>query len=280
MSPFENTKDALQCYLEEVATSRPLSASEEITLASRIRKGDMKARAKLIEANLRFVVSIAREYRNYNVPLEDLISAGNLGLIIAAERFDATRGLKFISYAVWWIRQGIHMTLKEYTRMVRLPVNRLDLLKQISQYIQNRKEAFSPTEEEIADALGVSREYLIDTLIKGQNTTSLDSTIGDDSKKCLLEMIPDSSGTATDDSVMEHSLKEDIEAVLQTLDEREREIIKLVFGLDGSPMMTLEAIGKQFNLTRERIRQIKEKALLKLRHPARAHKLRVHAEEI
>lgn len=275
-------KDALHRYLEDVATSKPLSSKEEVELACRIKKGDMKARAKLVEANLRFVITVAREYQNQGVPLVDLISAGNLGLITAAERFDETKGFKFISYAVWWIRQSILQTLAEHSRVVRLPLNRVDLLRRISRYSSNRHQATAsrPAEEEIAEELGITVEQVMDTLASGQRILSLDATLGDDEENSLLEIMPDTSQESPDTMAMRNSLEHEIEAALSTLDDREQQVIRLYFGLSGAPEMTLEEIGTKFRLTRERVRQIKEKALRKLRHPTRGRKLVPYAEAV
>ena len=273
-------KDSLHRYLEDVAASQPLTAAEEVTLATRIKKGDLKARAKLVEANLRFVITVAREYQNQGVPLVDLISAGNIGLITAAERFDETKGFKFISYAVWWIRQSILQTLAEHSRVVRLPLNRVDLLRRISRYTNNKQQETSnrPAEEEIAEELGISVEQVVDTLTSGQRILSLDATFGDDDENSLLEIMPDDTQEAPDSMTLKNSLEDEIEAALSTLDDREQEVIRLYFGLGGAPEMTLEEIGMQFRLTRERVRQIKEKALRKLRHPTRGRKLMPYTE--
>ena len=281
-SGFDGVKDSLHRYLEDVATSQPLSAEEEVALACRIKKGDLEARAKLVEANLRFVITVAREYQNQGVPLVDLISAGNIGLITAAERFDETKGFKFISYAVWWIRQSILQTLAEHSRVVRLPLNRVDLLRRIARYTNSRQQETSarPPEEEIAEELGISVEQVVDTLNSGQRILSLDATFGDDDENSLLEIMPDENQEAPDTMVMKNSLEEEIRYALSTLDAREREVIRLYFGLGGSPEMTLEEIGLQFKLTRERVRQIKEKALRKLRHPTRGRKLIPYTDEL
>ena len=281
-SGFDGVKDSLHRYLEDVATSQPLSAEEEVALACRIKKGDLEARAKLVEANLRFVITVAREYQNQGVPLVDLISAGNIGLITAAERFDETKGFKFISYAVWWIRQSILQTLAEHSRVVRLPLNRVDLLRRIARYTNSRQQETSsrPPEEEIAEELGISVEQVVDTLNSGQRILSLDATFGDDDENSLLEIMPDENQEAPDTMVMKNSLEEEIRYALSTLDARERKVIRLYFGLGGSPEMTLEEIGLQFKLTRERVRQIKEKALRKLRHPTRGRKLIPYTDEL
>ena len=273
-------KDALHHYLEDVASSQPLSSAEEVELAVRIREGDQKARAKLIEANLRFVITVAYEYQNQGVPLVDLISSGNVGLITAAERFDETRGFKFISYAVWWIRQSILQTLAEHARVVRLPLNRVELLRRISRCKNNQKQEPSTrtAEEEIAEELDIPVEQVTDILTSGQRTLSLDTSLGD-GENSLLEMMPDNSQEAPDEMTLRNTLKDEISSALSTLDEREQKVIRLYFGLGGGTEMTLEEIGKQFRLTRERIRQIKEKALRKLRHPTRGRKLMPYADD-
>ena len=273
-------KDALHHYLEDVASSQPLSSAEEVELAVRIREGDQKARAKLIEANLRFVITVAYEYQNQGVPLVDLISAGNVGLITAAERFDETRGFKFISYAVWWIRQSILQTLAEHARVVRLPLNRVELLRRISRCKNNQKQEPSTrtAEEEIAEELDIPVEQVTDILTSGQRTLSLDTSLGD-GENSLLEMMPDNSQEPPDAITLRNILRDEISSALSTLDEREQKVIRLYFGLGGGTEMTLEEIGKQFRLTRERIRQIKEKALRKLRHPTRGRKLMPYAED-
>ncbi len=273
-------KDALHHYLEDVASSQPLSSAEEVELAVRIREGDQNARAKLIEANLRFVITVAYEYQNQGVPLVDLISAGNVGLITAAERFDETRGFKFISYAVWWIRQSILQTLAEHARVVRLPLNRVELLRRISRCKNNQKQEPSTrtAEEEIAEELDIPVEQVTDILTSGQRTLSLDTSLGD-GENSLLEMMPDNSQEPPDAMTLRNTLRDEISSALSTLDEREQKVIRLYFGLGGGTEMTLEEIGKQFRLTRERIRQIKEKALRKLRHPTRGRKLMPYAED-
>ena len=276
-----DVKDSLHRYLEDVATSQPLKKEQEVELATRIKKGDMKARSTLVEANLRFVITVAREYQNQGVPLVDLISAGNVGLITAAERFDETKGFKFISYAVWWIRQSILQTLAEHSRVVRLPLNRVDLLRRISRYTSNKQQETSsrPAEEEIAEELGITVEQVVDTLTSGQRVLSLDATFGDEDENSLLEIMADDNQESPDTQTLKNSLEYEIDVALSTLDDREQEVIKLYFGLGGAPEMTLEEIGTQFKLTRERVRQIKEKALRKLRHPTRGRKLIPYADE-
>ena len=277
----DTTNDALQRYLEDVAASHPIAAEEEVALARRIKKGDMQARDELVEANLRFVVAVARKYQGRGLPLADLISAGNVGLIMAAERFDESRGFKFISYAVWWIKQSILQTMKDHSRLVRLPMNRVDLLQRVSRHLNRRQQepSFFPDEEELAEELGVSADYLVDTLIKGQRILSLDATFGDDGSNSLMEGIPDESQEPPDIGLMRDSLKAEVEAVLETLEEREREVLRLYYGLDDAPEMTLEEIGTQLGVTRERVRQIKERALSRLRYPSRAQRLMPYVEE-
>lgn len=280
MAVTDEPADSLQRYLKEVAASSPLTAKEEALLSSRIQEGDLEARARLVEANLRFVVLIAREYEKQKVPLADLISAGNVGLITAAERFDASRGYKFITYAVWWIRQAILQTIAETPRTVRLPLNRVDLLRRISRYVNGRSQEAteSPTEDEIADALGVPVAEILDTMAKGGFDVSLDAETAGEPESSLLGKLSDENQEAPDALAMRNILKEDIEEALMTLDEREREVIRLYFGLGGVDTLTLEEIGVQFGLTRERVRQIKERALAKLRSPKRAKRLMSYVE--
>lgn len=274
-----DTGDSLRLYLAELALSHPLTAEEEAGLAERIQEGDSEARSKLIEANLRFVITIARKYQKRSVPLADLISAGNLGLITAAERYDPSHGVRFISYAVWWIRQAIRQAVKEHTRMVRLPMNRIDLLSRIATYTRGRQAAGEgpPSEEDIAQAMGISVERVRSILMWTQDVRSLDAGVGDHEEGALaLSVIAQQE--SPDEKVMLTSLQGEIEAALSGLDPREREVIEMYYGLDGSSEMTLEDIGKRFGLTRERIRQIKQKALAKLRQPARARKLLPYAD--
>ncbi len=263
--------ETLNLYLRDIASSTPLSGKEEIGLAERIRKGDQKARDTLVGANLRFVVSIAREYQNYGVPLSDLISAGNFGLMTAAERFDGRRGFKFISYAVWWIRQSIHQSLAQDTRVVRLPVNRIDLLHNISKVTRElfQSNGYEPEPEAVADELGVSVEMVRDTMMRGRDVWSLDATFKEEDDHSLLNVLADESQATPDSGVVERSVQEQVEMVLDSLEDREAKILRLYFGLGDEEPMTLEEIGVRFQLTRERVRQIKERALHRLRHPQR-----------
>lgn len=269
---------SLEYYLKELSHSHPLSASEEFELAIKMKRGDLKARNRLIKANLRFVVNVALKYRNQGVALADLISAGNVGLITATERFDETRGFKFISYAVWWIRQSILQTLAEQGRMIRLPINQLDLLRRIKnfsdQYQSNK--GYMPTEAEIATEFHITEDQVSDILSHSPIVFSLDKPIHDEDAT-LIDLIPDKDQTPPDAAMFNNALRDEVNDLLYTLDDREADVIRLYFGLDGSSW-TLQAIANKYGLTRERVRQIKEKALRKLRHPSRGHKLIAYAE--
>ena len=267
--------ESLDLYLRDIASSEPLAGDEEIELAQRIRKGDQRARDKLVAANLRFVVSVAREYQNHGVPLADLISAGNMGLMTAAERFDGTRGFKFISYAVWWIRQAIHQSLAQDSRVVRLPINRIDLLHNISKVSRELRQSqeTEPEPEVIAKELGVSVEMVQDTLMRARDVWSLDASFREDEDHSLLHVLADQTQSAPDTDVVEGSVRDQVAMVLESLDRREAEVLRLYFGLADEEPLTLEEIGARFNLTRERVRQIKEKALRRLRHPRRRTQL-------
>ncbi|MDP6039282.1 MAG: RNA polymerase sigma factor RpoD/SigA [Candidatus Latescibacteria bacterium] len=269
-----NNNNLLEQYFENLVTSKPLTREEEISLTQQSRKGCKASREKLILSNLRFVIRIAREYQHKGLPLEDLISAGNLGLLLAAERFDETRGFKFISYAVWWIRQAIRQSLAQETRSIRLPANRLALLGKIyrvnNQSLQKEQPDTDP--DLLAETLGVSPEMIQEILQQAQQVWSLDTPLDKESGNTLLEIISDEK-QLQDEEMAEKSVGQQLHKVLETIDDREAEILRLYYGLDNDTPMTLEDIGKQFNLTRERIRQIKEKALQKMRHPKRRMQL-------
>ena len=276
---FWDIEDSLGSYLGEIANSRPLSSSEEVDLARRIKSGDEGARNALVEANLRFVVSVAKEYQNRGVPLADLISAGNMGLITAAERFDENKGFKFISYAVWWIRQAILQTLAEQSRTVRLPLNKIGLLYKISKAARllQQERTDDPNPEDIANELDVSVEDVRETMMCGRSVRSLDATFKEEEDHSLLDILPDERQESPENLVMRGCLRGQIDTALGSLVGREAEILRLYFGLDGEEPMTLDQIGIRFGLTRERVRQIKEKALHRLRHPSRCNQLRTYS---
>lgn len=267
--------ESLDLYLRDIASSEPLSSAEEIALAKKIHKGCQRSRDKLVAANLRFVVSVAREYQSHGVPMADLISAGNMGLMTAAERFDGTRGFKFISYAVWWIRQAIHQCLAQDSRVVRLPINRIDLLHNISKVSRKLRQASEaePEPETVAKELGVSVEMVQDTLLRARDVWSLDASFREEDDHSLFHVLPDETQKSPDAEVVQNSVREQVRDVLTSLDDRETEVLRLYFGLDGEEPLTLEEIGVRFDLTRERVRQIKEKALRRLRHPRRRSQL-------
>lgn len=265
-------------YLQEIGKYELLTPEEEIELARRAKQGDEKALERLIQANLRFVVSVAKQYQNQGLPLGDLINEGNLGLIKAAKRFDETRGFKFISYAVWWIRQSILQALAEQSRIVRLPLNRVGALNKIGKKLSQLEQEFErePSANELAEELDMSVYEVADTLKISGKHISMDAPFvqGEDNK--LLDVMPNENDPMPDHRLMYESLKKDIEEALNTLDPREREVVKLYFGIGYDHPLTLEEIGEKFKLTRERVRQIKEKAIRKLRHHSRSKALRAY----
>lgn len=265
-------ESSLDQYLKEISVYPLLTREDEVELARRIRQGDAEALDKLVRSNLRFVVSVAKKYQNQGVALGDLINEGNLGLIRAAHKFDETKGIKFISYAVWWIRQAILQALAEQSRIVRVPLNRAGALHRIGRRssILLQELGREPTAEEIAEELDLSHEEVERTLALSQSHLSLDAplTPGEDSR--LLDYLPDQYSPAPDDETYERALSVTINAALSTLKEREAKILRLYFGLDGQEPMTLEEIGSLLGITRERVRQIKERALARLRHASRA----------
>ena len=278
-APPWDTEDCLGSYLGEIAHSHPLSGAEEVGLARRIKAGDEAARNELVEANLRFVVSVAKEYQNRGVPFSDLISSGNMGLITAAERFDEEKGFKFISYAVWWIRQAILQTLAEQSRTVRLPLNKVGLLYKISRASRKlmQERVDTPEPEDIAAQLDVTVEEVKETMLHGRSVRSLDASFREEEEQSLLDILPDDRQESPEIEVMKGCLRHQIENALDSLVGREAEILSLYFGLDGEEPMTLDQIGMRFSLTRERVRQIKEKALHRLRHPSRCDQLRTYS---
>jgi RNA polymerase primary sigma factor len=282
MQNLHDEESTLRLYFDDIAESTPLSREREVELADRIKNGDMRARDEMIRANLRFVVDVAKKYQNRGLSLSDLISAGNLGLITAADRFDGTKGYKFISYAVWWIRQSILQTLAEHVRTVRLPLNKVSLLKDISKASRKlgQDRASEPDIEEIAAELEVPAEEVLETILSARAVCSLDESFTDDDERSLLNTLADDTTEAPDADILRESARVQLETALGTLEERELRIIRLYFGLDGNEALTLEEIGDMMNLTRERIRQLKERALSKLRHPSRHHSLKTLATEV
>jgi len=266
---------SLDQYLREISQYPLITRDDEVSLAQQIRTGCEESLNKLVRSNLRFVVSVAKKYQNQGVSLSDLINEGNLGLIRAAHKFDETKGIKFISYAVWWIRQAILQALAEQSRIVRVPLNRAGTLHRIGKRSSALLQELGrePTVEEIAEGMDITQEEVAKTLSISQGHLSLDAPLspGEDNK--LLDYLPDTQNPGPDDETFEHALTESIEEVLSTLKEREARILRLYFGLDGQEPMTLEEIGGMLGITRERVRQIKEKALARLRHVSRAKAL-------
>src|SRR5688572_24286999 len=270
---------SLDQYLRDISAYPLISRDEEVRLAQRIRQGDQPALEKLVRSNLRFVVSVAKKYQNQGVALADLINEGNLGLIRAAHKFDETKGIKFISYAVWWIRQAILQALAEQSRIVRVPLNRAGTLHRIGRRSNALLQELGrePSAEEIASGMDISLEEVRKTLSISQAHLSLDAplTPGEDNK--LLDYLPDEFNPAPDENAFESALRESIRDSLDSLKPREAKILRLYYGLDGNEAMTLEEIGSVLGITRERVRQIKEKALNRLRHVSRARALQSFA---
>lgn len=270
--------ESLDRYLQEIGKVDLLTTEEEIELAKRIRKGDQKALEALTKANLRFVVSVAKQYQNQGLSLEDLINEGNLGLIKAATRFDETRGFKFISYAVWWIRQAILQAISEQSRIVRLPLNRVGILSKIGKAYKELEQEFErePSASEIASELQMDVSDVTDTLTISSRQVSVDAPFSQGDNNNLLDVIQNDKQPSPDTTLITESLKKEIQSALKVLSEREAEVVKLYFGLSGEHSLTLEEIGERFNLTRERVRQIKEKAIRRLRHASRSKNLRTY----
>jgi RNA polymerase primary sigma factor len=267
---------SLDKYLQEIGKVNLLTPEQEIDYSIRIKRGDQVALEKLVKANLRFVVSVAKQYQNQGLSLGDLINEGNLGLIKAAKRFDETRGFKFISYAVWWIRQSILHALAEQSRIVRLPLNRVGALNKIGKAYNSLEQEYErePTAEEIAKELEMDFEEVSDTLKMSNRHVSMDAPFTQGEENSLLDVLESDENPLPDTILMSDSLRDEIERALSSLSEREAEVIKLYFGFDGEHSLTLEEIGEQFHLTRERVRQIKEKAIRRLRHTSRSKNLR------
>ncbi|MBT2558442.1 sigma-70 family RNA polymerase sigma factor [Hymenobacter sp. ISL-91] len=267
---------SLDKYLQEIGKVDLLTPDEEVTLAQRIREGDQLALEKLTKANLRFVVSVAKQYQNQGLSLGDLINEGNLGLIKAAKRFDETRGFKFISYAVWWIRQSILQALAEQSRIVRLPLNRVGSLNKISKSFSELEQKFErePSPEEIAEVLELTTSEVVDTLKISGRHVSVDAPFVQGEENRLLDVLENEDEESPDMGLMNDSLRKEVQRALSTLTKREADVITLYFGLNGESSLTLEEIGEKFNLTRERVRQIKEKAIRRLRHTSRSKALK------
>ena len=257
---------ALDKYLQEIGREDLLSTEEEIELAQRIKKGDRKALDKLTKANLRFVVSVAKQYQNQGLSLPDLINEGNLGLIKAAEKFDETRGFKFISYAVWWIRQSILQAIAEQSRIVRLPLNQVGSVNKINQLQNKFEQEFErrPNSSEIAERIDIPEDKVIDAMKANGKHVLVDAPFSDGDDNSLIDVLPDSDIPMADNELVMESLRKEIADALHTLNERERNVIECFYGIN-QPEMTLEEIGDRYGLTRERVRQIREKALRKLR---------------
>ena len=275
---FINKNQSLENYLREIGDVQLLTPAEEIEFARKIKNNDQRALQKLVSANLRFVVSVAKSYQKFGLSLEDLINEGNLGLMKAAYRFDETRGFKFISYAVWWIKQSILQAIAEQSRLVRLPLNRIGTLTKIGKVYSMLEQEFErePTTEEIATVLDTDTGDISDTIKLASRAVSMDSPLQSNSESRLIDIIQNQQDPEPDSEVMNESLKEEVNHILSTLTIRESKILKLYFGLDGEKPHTLEEIGIQFKLTRERVRQIKEKALRRLRHSSRSNVLRYY----
>ncbi len=261
---------SLDKYLQEIGKEDLITVEEEVELAQRIKKGDQEALEKLTKANLRFVVSVAKQYQNQGLSLPDLINEGNLGLIKAAEKFDETRGFKFISYAVWWIRQSILQALAEQSRIVRLPLNQVGSLNKINKAFARfeQENERTPSPEELANVLDLPKEKVFDTLRVSGRHVSVDAPFSDGEDNNLLDVLVNTDSPNADRGLINESLSTEVERALATLTDRERDIIRYFFGI-GCPEMTLEEIGEKFGLTRERVRQIKEKAIRRLRHSSR-----------
>ena len=267
---------SLDKYLQEISKVSMVSIDEEVELAQRIREGDQMALEKLTKANLRFVVSVSKQYQNQGLTLGDLINEGNLGLIKAAKRFDETKGFKFISYAVWWIRQSILQALAEQSRIVRLPLNRVGSLNKISRSFSELEQKFErePSPDEIAELLELSTSEVSDTLKIGGRHVSMDAPFVQGEENRLFDVMVNADAESPDAGLVHDSLRREVQRALSTLTMREADVLTLHFGLNGHAAQTLEEIGEQFSLTRERVRQIKEKAIRRLKHTTRSKALK------
>jgi RNA polymerase primary sigma factor len=269
---------SLDKYLQEIGKVELITAEEEVELAQRIKAGDQRALEKLTKANLRFVVSVAKQYQNQGLTLPDLINEGNLGLIKAAQRFDETRGSKFISYAVWWIRQSILQALAEQSRIVRLPLNKIGSINKINKAYASLEQAHErpPSAEEIATKLEMSEMDVKESMRNSGRHVSMDAPLVEGEDSNLYDVLNSDDSPNPDDDLMVDSLRTEIERSLATLTPREGDVIRLYFGLNGQHPLTLEEIGEKFDLTRERVRQIKEKAIRRLKHTSRSKILKTY----
>jgi RNA polymerase primary sigma factor len=269
---------SLDKYLQEIGKVELITAQEEVELAQRIKAGDQRALEKLTKANLRFVVSVAKQYQNQGLTLPDLINEGNLGLIKAAQRFDETRGFKFISYAVWWIRQSILQALAEQSRIVRLPLNKIGSINKINKAYATleQKHQRPPSAEEIAEVLEMSEDDVKESLRNSGRHVSMDAPLVEGEDSNLYDVLNSSDSPHPDQDLMVDSLRTEIERSLATLTPREGDVIRLYFGLNGQHPLTLEEIGEKFDLTRERVRQIKEKAIRRMKHTSRSKILKTY----
>jgi len=268
----------ISMYLSEISQYEPLPPAREVELAVRIEKGDRKAMKELVEANLRFVVSVAKKYQGNGLSLSDIINEGNLGLIKASKRFDPSRGFKFISYAVWWIRQAILQALAEQGRLIRLPLNRVGTITKITKAAEKLEAEIGrqPKVEEISHQLDIGTNEVFNALQYSRRHSSLDAPFSDGEDSSLINVIQDEEEKNPDNKVMDTSMKEEIASALSTLTDRERSVIEMYFGINRDRSFTLNEIGEQFSLTRERVRQIKEKAIRRLAHKTRSEPLRVY----
>jgi RNA polymerase primary sigma factor len=271
---------SLDKYLQEIGRVDLITAEEEVTLAVKIKQGDQYALAKMVNANLRFVVSVSKQYQNQGLSLPDLINEGNLGLIKAAQRFDETRGFKFISYAVWWIRQSILQALAEQSRIVRLPLNKIGSINKINKTFARLEQEFErePSADEIATALELSPEDIKEALRNTGRHVSMDAPLatGDENTSNMYDVMQSEDTPSPENTLINESLRKEIERALSTLTAREADVVRLYFGLNGEHALTLEEIGERFDLTRERVRQIKEKAIRRLKHTSRSRLLKTY----
>lgn len=269
---------SLDKYLQEIGKVELITADEEVTLAQKIKQGDALALEKLTKANLRFVVSVSKQYQNQGLSLPDLINEGNLGLIKAAQRFDETRGFKFISYAVWWIRQSILQALAEQSRIVRLPLNKIGAINKINKAYAKLEQQFErePNHDEIADLLECSETEVKESIKNSGRHVSMDAPLVQDEDNNMYDVLRNDEGVTPETELLYDSLRKEIDRAVSTLTPREADVVRLYFGLNGGHPMTLEEIGEKFDLTRERVRQIKEKAIRRLKHASRSKILKTY----